>query len=169
MYDIALLKLNSHIGITRSLNGRYYTVNSICLPDSHSVNTDKELALFAGFGYIDEGVSNPGQLRTGWLKLLKTLNNNRHDLWGNQIQALRYPIGKGLAVCRGDSGGPLIQYVSGGSSDVVIDRAVLIGVAKGFLGQPLAGGCLSADPNTYMTFIRVSKKIDWIIQTVLNN
>ncbi|XP_054155911.1 chymotrypsin-like elastase family member 2A [Oppia nitens] len=163
LYDIALLKLNSHIGITRSLDGRYYTVNGICLPDNrHGVNIDEELALFAAFGKTDPGVSNTGPLRTGWLKFQKSTNN--------RIEAFRYPVDRGIGVCQGDSGGPLIQYVLGssssssgsGSSDGM-NRAVLIGVVRGINNQPMVGDCLNLNPNSFMGFIRVSNCVNWIV------
>ncbi|XP_054155893.1 chymotrypsinogen A-like [Oppia nitens] len=167
--DIGLLKLNSHIGIQRSMNGRYYTVNSICLPDRDIVNTDKELALFAGFGYIDGSVSNTGPLRTGVSMIIKTFSNISDD-WGKRIMGARYPANRGPALCKGDSGGPLIQYVSGGSSvDGMGDRAVHIGVSSASYGPLPVANCHNTDPNAYMVFIRVSKYIDWIIETVLTN
>jgi hypothetical protein len=57
---------------------------------------------------------------------------------------------------KGDSGSPLVQYVN--------NRAVLIGVHKGSI-RKLSGKC---GVETAVT-TRVSKYIDWIIQTIRNN
>ncbi|XP_054158388.1 plasminogen-like [Oppia nitens] len=164
--DIALLKLDSHIPITHTAG--YYTVNSICLTDKNIVNIDDELALFAGFGYIDRGVSNPGPLRTGWLKLMKTFGNIT-DIFGARIIAFRYPNNGGMATCKGDSGGPLIQNVLDSDSSDGQNRAVLIGVISSSVGNKAIGYCHNPDPNTKMVFIRVSKFIEWIVETVLSN
>ncbi|XP_054155901.1 chymotrypsin-like elastase family member 2A [Oppia nitens] len=165
-FDIALLKLNSHIPITRTAG--YYTVNGICLPEINIVNIDDELALVAGFGYIDRGVSNPGPLRTGWLKLMKTFGNIT-DIFGARIRAFRYPTNGGMATCMGDSGGPLVQNVLSSDSSDGQNRAVLIGVIGGASGKPPVGYCHNPDPDSAMVFLRVSKFIDWIVDTVLNN
>ncbi|XP_054155899.1 ovochymase-like [Oppia nitens] len=165
-FDIALLKLDSNIPITHTAG--YYTVNGICLPEKNIVNIDDELGLVAGFGYIDQGVSNPGPLRTGWLKLMKIFTNST-DAWGAWIIAFRYPTNGGTATCKGDSGGPLIQNVLSSDSSDGQNRAVLIGVSSSLAVNKPVGYCLNPDPTTQMVFMRVSKFIEWIVETVLSN
>ena len=57
-----------------------------------------------------------------------------------------------MVVIKGDSGGPLIQYVGG--------RAVLIGIIK----QGYPNKCSA--PNKKTVFLRVSKIIDWITSVI---
>ncbi|XP_054167847.1 chymotrypsin-like elastase family member 2A [Oppia nitens] len=174
-YDIALLKLTSNISMSTTTTteltvGRYPTVNPICLPDRDSVNTDKELALFAGFGRIDVNVLNMGPLRTGWIRMNEP-SDSVYDLWSHLIRNERYPINHGSGVCNGDSGGPLIQYGFDDSPQRGVSgrrqRAVLIGVALGY--WPNTPGCPSKDTGAGNTFVRISKHIDWIINTVTAN
>ncbi|XP_054163247.1 uncharacterized protein LOC128961063 [Oppia nitens] len=137
-YDIVLLKLDSQILTTQSTGG-YPTVNAICLPDRDIVNTDKELAVFAGFGYIDDNVINSGPLRTGWLQMTESFNNSL-DNYSYLILSKRYPLIERTGGCQGDSGGPLIQYVvdnsshKGSGGDGGGGRAVLIGILRS--GRP---------------------------------
>ncbi|XP_054156003.1 chymotrypsin-like protease CTRL-1 [Oppia nitens] len=165
-YDIGLLKLISPLPIptitttTTTSGGQPYRplkVNGICLPDKDIVNTEDELALNAGYGYIDEGVVNYGPLRMNWIIIKKTINNF-YDGWGNWIISYRYPPNTGSAICKGDSGGPLVQYVG--------DRAVLIGLTS---ASSVKVHCLSDKPKSKMIFIRVSRFIDWIVDTIENN
>ncbi|XP_054155928.1 vitamin K-dependent protein C-like [Oppia nitens] len=162
-YDIALLKLKSQIPIpiiaSQTINRQPF-VNSICLPDKDIVNTDEELALTAGFGQTDQEEYNLGPLLMGWIKLDK-VDNNYTDLSANTIIAHRYPINTGTAVCKGDSGGPVIQYVGG--------RAVLIGLNKLITIENSGENCLPYKSHHTMQFTRVSKFIDWIVDTVNNN
>ncbi|XP_054167844.1 chymotrypsin-like elastase family member 2A [Oppia nitens] len=162
-YDIALLKLSSIISMTTTLQstvGRYPLVNAICLPDRDIVNTDKELALFAGFGNIDENyVINLGPLRTGWLRMNEP-TNNVSDRWTYFIKSNRYPIIDGLNLCSGDSGGPLIQY------EFDSQRAVLIGLGIRQWPANISTGCPPRVADSGSIFVRLSKHIDWIINTV---
>ncbi|XP_054166152.1 transmembrane protease serine 11E-like [Oppia nitens] len=172
-YDIALLKLDSQIPIPTTANtgaaaggsggssGHRYDLslpNSICLPDKDILNTDDELALIAGFGKLDEGVANNGQLMMDWIKMDKPLNNSK-DKWGDRIRVYRYPNNTGAAICKGDSGGPLVQYVG--------DRAVLIGLMRA--SSLKKNDCLDYKSSGLMVAIRVSRFINWIVNTVNNN
>ncbi|XP_054167845.1 chymotrypsin-like elastase family member 2A [Oppia nitens] len=164
-YDIALLKLSSNISmttttITELTVGRYPTVNAICLPDRDIVNTDKELALFAGFGNIDENyVTNLGPLRTGWLRMNEP-TNTALDRWTYFIRSNRYLINDGLGICPGDSGGPLIQY------EFDSQRAILIGLGIRYWPANISTGCPARVADAGNIFVRISKHIDWIINTV---
>ena len=60
---------------------------------------------------------------------------------------------------QGDSGGPLIQYVEG--------RAVLIGTVWGDLTYMGGNYPCTYDYKSVMAFVRVSKKIDWIISETI--
>ncbi|XP_054163245.1 elastase-1-like [Oppia nitens] len=172
-YDIALLKLDSQILMTQSTGG-YPTVNAICLPDRDIVNTDKELAVFAGFGDIEDNVINSGPLRTGWLQMTESSKNST-DNYSYLILSKRYPLIEGTGGCQGDSGGPLVQYVmdnnnshkgvmtsSGGSGGG--GRAVLIGIIRSV--YPMSTTCQSKHSDAISIFVRISKHIDWIINTV---
>ncbi|XP_054156004.1 chymotrypsin-like protease CTRL-1 [Oppia nitens] len=163
-YDIGLLKLISPLPIptttTTSSGGQSYlspAVNGICLPDKDIVNTEDELALNAGFGYIDESVVNYGPLMMEWIIIKKAFNTTR-DGWDNWIRSYRYPHYTGSGICKGDSGGPVVQYVG--------DRAVLIGITS---ASSLNVHCLAYNPNAIMIFIRVSRFVDWIVDTIENN
>ncbi|XP_054163254.1 chymotrypsin-like elastase family member 2A [Oppia nitens] len=164
-YDIALLKLDSQILMTQSTGG-YPTVNAICLPDRDIVNTDKELAVFAGFGDINDNIDNSGPLRTGWFRMTESFDNPM-DRWTYLIRCERFPINKGTAACIGDSGGPLVQYAVEYNGTNRLGRAVLIGLNKGM--NPEAITCPSKFDGTINVFVRISKHIDWIINTVVTN
>ncbi|XP_054166161.1 vitamin K-dependent protein C-like [Oppia nitens] len=148
-YDIALVKLVQQIPIsntvitTTSSGNQYSLINGICLPDIDLINTDNELALIAGFGYIDEGVDNYGPLMMGSLMIAKPVYN-KIDAMGNWILGYRHPLeDTSAAVCRGDSGGPLVQYVG--------SRAVLIGLQWASVRK---GDCQSKNPSKRMSFMR---------------
>ncbi|XP_054155987.1 chymotrypsin-like elastase family member 2A [Oppia nitens] len=169
LYDIALLKLelpgivemtsSPLVATTTTTTAGYFKVNGICLPDKDLVNTDDELALFAGFGDIDNHRRNDGSVRMGWLKIDKYLDYHR---FGLTIRAHRFPTKIGVGLCVGDCGGPLIQYVPGiGYSS----QAVLIGINVG--GH--TNTCLTNEHYSHMYFTRVSTHVDWIIKTVANN
>ncbi|XP_054158703.1 uncharacterized protein LOC128957012 [Oppia nitens] len=179
-YDIALLKLDSQILMTQSTGG-YPTVNAICLPDRDIVNTDKELAVFAGFGDTDDNVINLGPLRKGWF-LMTESSNNASDNYSYLIFSQRYPLYVGTGICNGDSGGPLVQYVMDNNNHKSVNnvmtgsgsgsdgggggggRAVLIGLAMGVTTK--LPTCQSRHTDTVIIFVRISKHIDWIINTV---
>ncbi|XP_054158761.1 chymotrypsin-like elastase family member 1 [Oppia nitens] len=166
-HDIALLKLDSQILMTQSTGG-YPTVNAICLPDRDIVNTDKELAVFAGFGNIEDNVINSGPLRTGCFQMTES-SNNSSDNYCYLISSKRYPLIEGTGGCEGDSGGPLVQYVVDNNhkmsgSDGSGGRAVLIGILLGI--SPKLGVCQLRHSDNILLFLRLSKHIDWIINTV---
>ncbi|XP_054154908.1 chymotrypsin-like protease CTRL-1 [Oppia nitens] len=162
-YDITLLKLDSHLPIQTNKSCRYIAqTNGICLPDTDIVNTDEELALTAGFGYIDYGIANYGPLIMGWIIIDKPFNNSL-DLWSDRIIAHRYPINSGAATCAGDSGGPLVQYVG--------SRAVLIGLVRGLTAfeNMIETDCIDYNTINKMDFIRISRFVNWIIDTIKYN
>ncbi|XP_054166160.1 chymotrypsin A-like [Oppia nitens] len=184
-YDIALVKLVEQIPIldnnntdntttdtntnTTTSDGHHryqqpMSVNSICLPDKDIVNTENELALMAGFGYIDDGVDNYGPLMMGGQMIAEPFFNE-NDSNGTFIIGYRHPLNlASAAVCRGDSGSPLIQYAGG--------RAVLIGTHRASnrdYGNGTVRECTIQNIYARMYYIRVSLVIDWIIDTVINN
>ncbi|XP_054156001.1 chymotrypsin-like protease CTRL-1 [Oppia nitens] len=158
-YDIALLKLGSQIPIpssSSSSSGQYPLINGICLPDKDILNTDEELALVAGFGWIDDRIGNYGPLMMGWIMVDKRdANNDDDNQWDNWFTAHRYPNTNGSAICKGDSGGPVVQYVG--------NRAVLIGLNR---ASTLNIECMSYKSVAIMHLMRVSKFVDWIVDTI---
>ncbi|XP_054155999.1 chymotrypsin-like elastase family member 2A [Oppia nitens] len=136
----------------------YYTINGICLPEKYPDDPyNDELALYAGFGRLANGVVNEGRLRTGFVKID---NFNTQSSGEPRIYTKRYPEGRGIGLCIGDSGGPLIQYVDGG-------RAVIIGIASIVLRG--TDDCFINSTDSFMIFLRVSNYVDWINQTVIDN
>ncbi|XP_054166159.1 plasminogen-like [Oppia nitens] len=161
--QLPILTVDTTYSSSNSSSGRYQPplMNSICLPDKDIVNTANELALSAGYGYIDEGVVNNGSLMMAGLMIDKLIDN-RTDAMGNWILGYRHPFSnESPAVCKGDSGGPLIQYVG--------DRAVLIGINSRSSRIGPNNNCQTTDPYKPMFFMRVSKFIDWIVNIVTNN
>ncbi|XP_054155871.1 chymotrypsinogen A-like [Oppia nitens] len=131
------------------------TMNSICLPKESQTNFRQEFALFAGFGHLNNSQPNEDRLRMGWTRISGQMSNTT-DEYGKCIVAVRDPEYTGSASCKGDSGGPLIQFING--------RAVLIGV--------LSSG--SAPPEETCTerltyFVRIAHQILWIVRTVSRN
>ncbi|XP_054158653.1 serine protease 3-like [Oppia nitens] len=147
-YDLALIRLSKPLNLMS--NTEYKTINGICLPKEDIINTNDELALIAGYGAINDTTKLKGRPHMGWLKIMKPVFDS-NDSNGTMITAERTPGGS--MTCKGDSGGPLLQYING--------RAVLIGVTKGGI---MSNYCPKISFQTY--YIRLSKHIEWIKQIV---
>ncbi|XP_054155872.1 uncharacterized protein LOC128954321 [Oppia nitens] len=135
------------------------TMNSICLPKESLTNTRQEFALFAGFGLLNNSQPNEDRLRMGWTRISGQMSNTT-DEYGKCIIGLRDPEYTGSALCKGDSGGPLIQYIN--------DRAVLIGIqvkVDALKGQ----SCTGLTTDSLMYFVRIAHQISWIVRTVTRN
>ncbi|XP_054154935.1 chymotrypsin-like protease CTRL-1 [Oppia nitens] len=162
-YDIAIVKLKSQIPIpttTIPTPGLWFgqQINGICLPEPNIMNTEQELALIAGYGSTTgDDVRNTGQLKMGWTVIAKPYDTTYP--YTNIIVVFRYPHNTGAAMCYGDSGGPLIQFVG--------NRAVLIGIQSGISGT--VGRCLSRQSDSKMAFIRLSSAVQWIVNTINSN
>ncbi|XP_054154002.1 venom peptide isomerase heavy chain-like [Oppia nitens] len=158
-FDIGLIKLGSDLPITGHRHhqlGAYRTLNGICLPRKLEINSVNELALYAGYGYIDETTKTlVNRLQLSYTMIIRA-KNNTSDEQNRLIWSYRYPPEIGSRSCAGDSGGPLYQY--SGSTD---GRAVLIGInSVSRSNHP----CDVTDQIAYTLYPRVSMHIDWIIQ-----
>ncbi|XP_054158654.1 venom peptide isomerase heavy chain-like [Oppia nitens] len=147
-YDLALIRLSKPLNLMS--NTRYKTINGICLPKEDIINTNDELALIAGYGAINDTTDLNGRPHMGWLKIMKP-EFDSNDSNGTLILAERAPGGS--LSCKGDSGGPLLQYING--------RAVLIGVIQGGVSSNY---CPEINFPAY--YVRLSKHIEWIKQIV---
>ena len=89
-YDIALIKLTRDLPLIGSESGNYrMTLNGICLPQPLWRDDYNELALFAGYGYI-EGKTLSNRLQIGWTIVYGFMNNST-DGYGKTLLAKRYP------------------------------------------------------------------------------
>ena len=177
-HDIALIELKTPIVFGPD-------VCSVCLPPSMYEHSDKETALYAGYGPYDKGRI----LQTGWVSFNAShIYNNPFDysqqpfrrfyryLWswfgysakplGMFICLWRTPPDSGYFVCEGDSGGPLVQFDREG-------RAVQIGIGHAVI-KNVCDPCLTGVPKQNdidefmmsMQFIRVAVHIEWIVEQI---
>ncbi|CAG2112785.1 unnamed protein product, partial [Medioppia subpectinata] len=144
-YDLALIRLSRHVvPIVRSGN---YLVNSVCVPKEKQLNSAPEFVWISGFGVIDTEAQFPTlTLRKANLAIdsytdCLSRNFDMHFICGTETA--QYP-------CYGDSGSPVVQFVSG--------RAVLVGVNIGGKADAHDHKCGGG------TFVghRISFFIDWL-------
>ncbi|CAG2105951.1 unnamed protein product [Medioppia subpectinata] len=143
-YDIGLIELNTAMVFDQET---MTLARPVCLPDMNQINRDGQYALFAGYGNVD------GLPMVGWTRI-KPFKPGK----GRTIVATRYPSQAGEFKCKGDNGGPLIQYIDNGV-------AILIGVYSENMVYK-NGQCMPLKDKHSMTFTRVSRQIEWILRVV---
>ncbi|CAG2104649.1 unnamed protein product [Medioppia subpectinata] len=115
--DIGLIELNTALDFTAPKGSHYRPINSVCLPKADIYNTDKEYALVAGFGAMNYTKHLADWLQMGWIRIWEK-KDTRFDYYGKMIIARQ--VADSVSVCRGDSGGGVIQWQNG--------KAVVIGI-----------------------------------------
>ncbi|CAG2105238.1 unnamed protein product [Medioppia subpectinata] len=149
--DIALIELNTALNFTAPKGSHYRRLNSVCLPKADIKNTDKEYALVAGFGRIND-THYPNWLQMGWGDSgggVIQWQNGRAVVIGivemttgcNYTEFYRFV----RTSLKGDSGGGVIQWQNG--------RAVVIGIVE------MTTGCNYTE---FYRFVRTSLKVNWI-------
>ncbi|XP_054578190.1 plasminogen isoform X2 [Eptesicus fuscus] len=146
--DIALLKLSSPAIITDK-------VIPACLPPAHYVVADRTVCYITGWGET-QGTFGAGLLKEAQLPVIENKVCNRYEYLNGRVKSTELCAGLlagGADSCQGDSGGPLVCFEK--------DKYVLQGVTSWGLG--------CARPNKPGVYVRVSRFVPWIEETMRNN
>lgn len=149
--DIALIKTTTEIEYVVDEEKHIYVVNSICLPQDHIFNTNKEYIQLSGLGYVGRDMSDPEFLQKVGGVIDRVPPNDYHPT--RLIDLDLQPS----EVCNGDSESALFQFDG--------RRAVVVGlISKTF---PLKG-TLICGSRAHVT--RVSYYIsDFVKELLLRN
>ncbi|XP_030053923.1 plasminogen [Microcaecilia unicolor] len=146
--DIALLKLSSPVLITDE-------VLPACLPSEDYVVPDRSPCHVTGWGDT-HGTGGDGLLKEAGFPVIESKVCNRPEFLSGRVKSTELCAGNihgGTDSCQGDSGGPLV--CSDGN------QYILQGVTSWGLGcaQPMKPG----------VYVRVSKFISWLEETIKEN
>ncbi|KAK1337879.1 hypothetical protein QTO34_000980 [Cnephaeus nilssonii] len=154
--DIALLKLSSPAIITDK-------VIPACLPPADYVVADRTVCYITGWGETqvtglspETGTFGAGLLKEAQLPVIENKVCNRYEYLNGRVKSTELCAGLlagGADSCQGDSGGPLVCFEK--------DKYVLQGVTSWGLG--------CARPNKPGVYVRVSRFVPWIEETMRNN
>nr|KAF6341840.1 hypothetical protein mMyoMyo1_015364 [Myotis myotis] len=146
--DIALLKLSSPAIITDK-------VIPACLPPADYVVADRTVCYITGWGET-QGTFGAGLLKEAQLPVIENKVCNRYEYLNGRVKSTELCAGLlagGADSCQGDSGGPLVCFEK--------DKYILQGVTSWGLG--------CARPNKPGVYVRVSRFVKWIEETMRNN
>ncbi|XP_059555875.1 plasminogen isoform X1 [Myotis daubentonii] len=146
--DIALLKLSSPAIITDK-------VIPACLPSADYVVADRTVCYITGWGET-QGTFGAGLLKEAQLPVIENKVCNRYEYLNGRVKSTELCAGLlagGADSCQGDSGGPLVCFEK--------DKYILQGVTSWGLG--------CARPNKPGVYVRVSRFVKWIEETMRNN
>ncbi|XP_037376584.1 plasminogen isoform X1 [Talpa occidentalis] len=146
--DIALLKLSSPAIITEK-------VIPACLPSQNYVVADRTLCFITGWGET-QGTFGAGLLKEAQIPVIENKVCNRYELLNGRVRSSELCAGDlvgGTDSCQGDSGGPLVCFEK--------DKYILQGVTSWGLG--------CARPNKPGVYVRVSRFVNWIEETMSRN
>ncbi|XP_007457640.1 PREDICTED: plasminogen-like isoform X5 [Lipotes vexillifer] len=146
--DIALLKLSSPAIITNK-------VIPACLPSPNYVVADRTVCYITGWGET-QGTYGAGLLKEARLPVIENKVCNRYEYLNGRVKPTELCAGHlagGADSCQGDSGGPLVCFEK--------DKYILQGVTSWGLG--------CARPNKPGVYVRVSKFVTWIEETMRKN
>ncbi|XP_013004333.2 plasminogen [Cavia porcellus] len=146
--DIALLKLSSPAMITDK-------VIPACLPSQNYVVADRTLCYVTGWGDT-QGTYGAGLLKEAQLPVVENKVCNRFEYLNGRVKSNELCAGHlagGADSCQGDSGGPLVCFEK--------DKYILQGVTSWGLG--------CARPNKPGVYVRVSRFVNWIEETMRLN
>ncbi|XP_019807018.1 plasminogen isoform X3 [Tursiops truncatus] len=146
--DVALLKLSSPAIITEK-------VIPACLPSPNYVVADRTVCYITGWGET-QGTYGAGLLKEARLPVIENKVCNRYEYLNGRVKPTELCAGHltgGADSCQGDSGGPLVCFEK--------DKYILQGVTSWGLG--------CARPNKPGVYVRVSKFVTWIEETMRKN